>query len=90
MATTPTQILGIPMDSPSVPPFSTVICLLDKWKFPNGLSLFIISNTYSSDDLRMMLVSYKSDWVNAPSKLTSTGVGETIREDYSNYDKIYP
>ena len=55
MTTTPTQLLDIPMGSPSAPPDSMVIYLMDETKFPNGLTLFTL-NTYSSgkfDDLRI-------------------------------------
>ena len=82
MATTPTQILGSPMGSPSAPPCSMVICLMDERKFPSALSLdhpqYIFFRKLG--DLRMMLVAYKSDPVNGPSKLRWKEIGKRIRE----------
>ena len=65
------QILGIPIVSPYAPPCSMVICLMDERKFHNSLTLYHPYYRFFRyfDDLRMMLLTKKSDPKNGQTKL---------------------
>ena len=77
------QILGIPISSPNAPPCSMVICLMDERKFHNSLTLYHPYYRFFRyfDDLRMMLVTKKSDPKNGQTKLRSNYIVKMIQED---------
>ena len=60
---------------------------MDERKFHNSLTLYHPYYRFSQyfDDLRMMLVSYKPDPINGPSKLRSKLIVQRIQEEC--YDK---
>ena len=77
------QILGIPIGSPNAPPCSMVVCLMDERKFHNSLTLYHPYYRFFRyfDDLRMMLVTKKSDPKNGQTKLRSIDIVKMIQED---------
>ena len=81
------QILGIPIGSPNAPPCSMVICLMDEWKFHNSLTLYHPYYRFFRyfDELRLMLVTKKSEPMDGPSKSRSEDIVQKIQQDC--YDK---
>ena len=60
-----------------------VVCLMDERKFHNSLTLYHPYYRFFRyfDDLRMMLVTKKSDQKNGQTKLRSNDIVKMIQED---------